>query len=143
MAFTPLLVGLATQAQADATADFIRENFLAPAGLRTTLVETVEQWDCPNGWAPLQWIAVTGLRRYGHSALADKIMQRWVAMVKRTYRQTGLIYEKYNVETGSIGTGGEYGPQTGFGWTNGVTADFIDSGAAMDRPPAHCSILNR
>jgi alpha,alpha-trehalase len=124
---TPLLVGLATQAQADATAQYVRDKYLAPGGLRTTLTATSQQWDMPNGWAPLQWIAVTGLRRYGHAELAREISRRWVTTVEQTYRQTGLIYEKYDVETGAIGAGGEYAPQTGFGWTNGVTADFIDS----------------
>jgi alpha,alpha-trehalase len=126
-ALTPLLVGLATQAQADATAKYVGSHFLAPGGLRTTLVTTGEQWDMPNGWAPLQWIAVTGLRLYGHGDLADEIARRWVATVDRTYRRSGLLYEKYDVEACTFGAGGEYAPQTGFGWTNGVTADFLDS----------------
>ncbi|MEJ6011170.1 alpha,alpha-trehalase TreF [Novosphingobium aquae] len=126
-ALTPLLVGLATQSQAEATARYVRENYLAPGGLRTTLVASGEQWDQPNGWAPLQWIAVTGLSRYGHEDLALEIARRWVDTVDQNYQQSGLIYEKYDVEAGAIGAGGEYAPQTGFGWTNGVTADFLDS----------------
>lgn len=122
----PLLVGLATQEQADASARVVRERLLAPGGLRTTTVESWQQWDSPNGWAPLQWIAVAGLAHYGHDALAREIAKRWVATVSRTYRKTGLFYEKYNVENGTIGAGGEYAPQHGFGWTNGVTADFIE-----------------
>lgn len=124
---TPLLVGIASQEQADRSSDYYRDAYLAPGGLRTTLIETGEQWDSPNGWAPLQWIAVTGLRRYGHEQLAVEIMRRWIATVDRAYRSTGLIHEKYDVEAGSIGGGGEYAGQTGFGWTNGVTADFIDT----------------
>jgi alpha,alpha-trehalase len=118
---------MATQAQADATAEYISRHYLAPGGLRTTLVSTGEQWDMPNGWAPLQWIAVTGLRRYGHDALASEIARRWVATVDQTYRRSGLLYEKYDVEACMSGAGGEYAPQTGFGWTNGVTADFLDT----------------
>jgi alpha,alpha-trehalase len=126
-ALAPLLVGVATQAQADATARYVRDKYLAPGGLRTTLLATSEQWDMPNGWAPLQWIAVAGLRRYGHDQLAREIAERWVTTVNETYRRSGLIYEKYDVEAGAIGAGGEYAPQTGFGWTNGVTTDFIDT----------------
>lgn len=126
-ALTPLLVGVATQSQADRTARFVRNHYVAPGGLRTTLLNSGEQWDHPNGWAPLQWIAVTGLRQHGHDALAHEIAVRWVATVEQTYAKTGLIYEKYDVEAGAIGAGGEYAPQTGFGWTNGVTADFIDT----------------
>jgi alpha,alpha-trehalase len=126
-ALTPLLVRIATQAEADRTAQLVQDRYLAPGGLRTTLVRSGEQWDQPNGWAPLQWIAVTGLRQYGHDALAHEIAVRWIATVEQTYARTGLIYEKYDVEAGAIGAGGEYAPQTGFGWTNGVTAKFIDT----------------
>lgn len=125
-ALAPLLSGVADRSQADATAKLVEEQLLAPGGLRTTLVQSGEQWDWPNGWAPLQWIAVAGLRRYEHVALAQEISQRWLATVEAAYRQTGLLFEKYDVETGMVGSGGEYAPQVGFGWTNGVTADFFD-----------------
>ena len=125
-ALAPLLAGLATQEQADATATVTREQLLARGGLRTTLIESGQQWDSPNGWAPLQWIAVAGLRRYGHDGLAKEIATRWIETVDATYARTGLLYEKYNVEVPSVGGGGEYAPQIGFGWTNGVTGDLID-----------------
>ena len=33
-------------------------------GMATTLVSSGQQWDQPNGWAPLQWIAaILGLRQ--------------------------------------------------------------------------------
>jgi alpha,alpha-trehalase len=125
-AFAPLLAGVATQRQADATAKLTCDTLLAPGGLRTTLIENGQQWDRPNGWAPLQWIAVAGLRRYGHDGLARDIAGRWIATVNATYARTGLVYEKYDIEASAIGRGGEYEPQVGFGWTNGVTADLID-----------------
>ena len=131
-ALAPLLAGVATRAQADATADFVADHLLAPGGLRTTLVRSGEQWDSPNGWAPLQWIAVAGLRRYGHAATARTLAERWVATVEAAYARTGLIFEKYDVEARTFGGGGEYEPQVGFGWTNGVTADLID-GLMQDR----------
>ncbi|SEH19674.1 alpha,alpha-trehalase [Sphingopyxis sp. YR583] len=122
----PLLVGAATQAQADATAKAVEDDLLASGGLNTTLARSGQQWDRPNGWAPLQWIAVAGLRNYGHDALARDIAERWVHTVGETFARTGLLFEKYDVETPGAGGGGEYDTQTGFGWTNGVTADFID-----------------
>lgn len=125
-ALAPLLAGLATQDQADATACFVTDRLLATGGLRTTLIESGQQWDWPNGWAPLQWIGVMGLRQYGHEQLARTLAERWVRTVETAYSLSGLLYEKYNVETGAIGEGGEYELQTGFGWTNGVTADFLD-----------------
>lgn len=122
----PLLVGLATQYQADAVARFIKAYYLAPGGLRTTLVHSAEQWDSPNGWAPLNWIAVKGLARYGYDDLAREIALRWISTVNSIFQRTTLIFEKYDIEGCSAGSGGEYISQTGFGWTNGVTAEFID-----------------
>ena len=81
-----------------------------------------QQWDAPNGWAPLQWIAVEGLRAYGFDALAKEIATRWVRKTIVGYKQTAELVEKYDVTTtgGDAGRGGEYATQIGFGWTNGV-----------------------
>lgn len=116
----PLFVGVASRVQADAVAGTVRHRLLKQNGLATTLIESGQQWDAPNGWAPLQWMAVVGLRRYGHEALAKDIAQRWLGTVERFYAATGRLLEKYNVETDLPGGGGEYLAQDGFGWTNGV-----------------------
>ncbi|HRD82696.1 MAG TPA: trehalase family glycosidase, partial [Saprospiraceae bacterium] len=87
----------------------------------TTLTQTGQQWDAPNGWAPLQWITIQGLRQYGQTALADDIRNRWVALNEKVYRNTGKMVEKYNVMDMTLDAGGgEYPVQDGFGWTNGV-----------------------
>ena len=116
----PLFTGVASPAQAAAVARTTRARLLAPGGLRTTTLATGEQWDAPNGWAPLQWIAVDGLERYGEHALARTIAARFVGTAARTYAQTGKMLEKYDVEQARPGGGGEYPTQDGFGWTNGV-----------------------
>lgn len=116
----PLFVGAASKAQAASVAKAARGELLAPGGLRTTTRQTGQQWDAPNGWAPLQWVAVSGLRRYGEQALAAEISRRWLATVEREYRASGKILEKYDVEEAKAGGGGEYPLQDGFGWTNGV-----------------------
>jgi alpha,alpha-trehalase len=116
----PLFAGLASPREAARTADTVRARLLAPGGLRTTLSRTGLQWDAPNGWAPLQWLAVSGLRRYGEGALADTIACRWQATVSRNYRASGRLLEKYDIEESKPGGGGEYPLQDGFGWTNGV-----------------------
>lgn len=120
----PLFAGLATTGRAARTAAALRQ-LLRPGGLMTTLSDSGQQWDAPNGWAPLQWIAITGLRRYGETELADLIADRWVAMVEATYAATGQLLEKYDVVACSAGSGGEYGTETGFGWTNGVTLELL------------------
>ena len=122
----PLFFGVATEDQAERTAEFTLTHLLAPGGLLSTPLETGEQWDAPNGWAPLQWIAVNGFRDYGNNALAEEIAARWLATVSRTYCETGKLVEKYDVTEVKPGGGGEYPLQDGFGWTNGVTLALLD-----------------
>lgn len=125
MAF-PLCTGIANQAQADSVARLLRRDFLKSGGLVTTLVENGQQWDSPNGWAPLQWVAIQGLRRYGHTELADEIKRRWVATNLKVYESKQKLIEKYDVVNKSgLGGGGEYPLQDGFGWTNGVLAALL------------------
>ncbi len=120
-AVVPLFCGMASEEQASAVAATLEERFLHPGGLVTTLTESGEQWDYPNGWAPLHWMAVIGLRRYGHDALAERIAGRWLDCNRQVFDRTGLMLEKYDVTGGSgVGGGGEYPLQYGFGWTNGV-----------------------
>src|SRR6202041_2625950 len=75
----PLFLGVSTAAQAQTVAGTVSGKLLQAGGLATTLVNTGQQWDAPNGWAPLQWIAVMGLRDYGYSTLAEAIATGWVA----------------------------------------------------------------
>ena len=125
-ALYPLFVGLATPEQAAHMSALTQAQLLAPGGLRTTSVNTGQQWDSPNGWAPLQWVGVQGLRRYGHDRLAEQIAMRWLHTVDRVYGETGKMLEKYDIETQRPGGGGEYPLQDGFGWTNGVTRVLLD-----------------
>ena len=123
----PLFVGLAEERQAAAVGAVVAERFLAPGGVRTSLKTTGQQWDNPNGWAPLHWIAIKGLRDYGHDELAREIARRWLEAGRRVYRQTGKIVEKYNVvDTTLQAGGGEYENQDGFGWSNGVFARILE-----------------
>jgi alpha,alpha-trehalase len=122
----PLFVGLASATQASAVAKTVARDLLKPGGIVTTMRDTGQQWDAPNGWAPLQWIAVAGLRQTGSVALAAVIACRWIANVNALYRQSGKLVEKYDViHAGRSGGGGEYPTQDGFGWTNGVTRKLI------------------
>lgn len=124
--FYPLFTGATDERQAHTVAQKAWDVLLAPGGLRTTTVRTGQQWDTPNGWAPLQWIAVSGLRRYGEDALAAEISKRWLATVEREYQASGKMLEKYDVEEAKAGGGGEYPTQDGFGWTNGVTRALME-----------------
>jgi alpha,alpha-trehalase len=122
----PLFVSMASKPQATAVAGTTARELLKAGGIVTTTVETGQQWDSPNGWAPLQWIAVSGLRGYGEASLAATIACRWIANVNEVYRESGKLVEKYDVvTTGRSGGGGEYPLQDGFGWTNGVVRKLL------------------
>ncbi len=123
----PLYAGAATQQQAERAAAWMQAHLLKPGGLLTTDVACGQQWDSPNGWAPLQWIAVQGLRRYGLHDLAEVLRTRWLASCETVFRATGKFVEKYNMlDPLAASGGGEYALQDGFGWSNGVYLDLSD-----------------
>ena len=120
-AAVPLYFGLATPEQARSVAARLERDFLRAGGFVTTTIASGQQWDAPNGWPPLQWLAMEGVRRYGHARLADTARSRWLALNRRTYAATGKMTEKYDVvDPAREAGGGEYPTQDGFGWTNGV-----------------------
>ena len=117
----PLFTAAASQSQASSVAQAVTRLLLKNGGIVTTTVDTGQQWDAPNGWPPLQWIGVAGLRQYGNAALARVVACRWMLSVNRVYTANGKLVEKYDVvNSGRQGGGGEYPLQDGFGWTNGV-----------------------
>jgi alpha,alpha-trehalase len=117
----PLFVQLANADQAKQVATTIQKKFLQAGGLTSTLETTGQQWDAPNGWAPLQWTTIAGLEYYGYDALAGEIARRWIRLNAEVFKRTGKLMEIYNVvNTNLEAGGGEYAGQDGFGWTNGV-----------------------
>lgn len=117
----PLFFEVATPQQAKAVEKTLRDKFLKPGGLTTTLLHSGQQWDAPNGWAPLQWIAYRGLLNYGLEEFANQIKSSWIDVNLKVYTNTGKMTEKYDVwSKDGEASGGEYPNQDGFGWTNGV-----------------------
>lgn len=115
----PLFAGTASPDEARTMVPVLMDTFLRPGGLITTLVATGEQWDAPNGWAPLQHLSIVGLERYGFHKEAGEIAARWMHTIEVVFAKTGTLLEKYNVEHPDlIAGGGEYPVQDGFGWTN-------------------------
>ena len=113
-----------------------------PGGIATTLVVSGQQWDHPNGWAPLQWIAVVGLKNYNEVQLAEAIAIRWSCENIDGYHMSRILVEKYNLMNGSAGGGGEYAVQVGFGWTNGVLRALASMYPTLSRfSPQLCGTL--
>ena len=120
--FYPLWAGLATQEEAAAVAANL-PLFERDGGLQTSGRVSGNQWDAPFGWAPLQIIAIQGLRRYGFHAEAERLSLKFLSMVLRDFDQHRVIKEKYNVVEGKsdLGAGVRFGytsNEIGFGWTN-------------------------
>jgi alpha,alpha-trehalase len=135
-AAAPLYFGVATPEQGRAVAERLGRDFLKPGGFATTTIASGQQWDAPNGWPPLQWMAMQGARRYGRAGLADSARARWLALNRRTYLATGKMTEKYDVvDLNRPAGGGEYPTQDGFGWSNGVGLALWAQEAAAARLP--------
>ena len=123
---TPLFFNIAAAEQAKRVAAVVKEKFVKTGGVVATLETTGQQWDAPNGWAPLQWMTIVGLENYGHNDLAAEIAERWIRLNTDVFKRTGKLMEKYNVvDTHLEAGGGEYPGQDGFGWTNGVLLALI------------------
>jgi alpha,alpha-trehalase len=136
-AAAPLYFGLATPEQARAVAARLERDFLKPGGFVTTLIASGQQWDAPNGWPPLQWLVMQGVRHYGRADVADTAAARWLALNRRVYRATGKMMEKYDVvDLSRRAGGGEYPTQDGFGWTNGVALALMAQQRAGVQPSA-------
>jgi len=123
----PLFVQLAPRHRGLSTLAVAESSLLDVGGLETSQFKTGQQWDAPNGWAPLHWIAVRAGRHYGRADLAEAIGSRFLADVQAEYDAEQKLVEKYLVDGSGIGGGGgEYPLQDGFGWTNGVTLKLLD-----------------
>ncbi|HEY8793303.1 MAG TPA: alpha,alpha-trehalase TreF [Gemmatimonadaceae bacterium] len=132
---TLLYFGLATPEQGRAASARLARDFLSPGGFVTTRIASGQQWDAPNGWPPLEWLAIEGARCYGRTDVADTARARWLALDRRVYRATGKMTEKYDVmDSTRVAGGGEYPTQDGFGWTNGVALAL--STGRLERAPA-------
>jgi alpha,alpha-trehalase len=139
-AYYPLWAGLADEHQAAKLVKSLKR-FERKGGLATTDAPVVgalvpgampTQWAYPNGWAPLHFIAVKGLQRYGYHEDARRIAAKWLRTNLNWFNKNHVFLEKYNVvQPDKPPAKGVYPSQTGFGWTNAVferfCREFIDT----------------
>lgn len=116
---------------------------LLAAGIATSLRETGQQWDFPNAWPPLQHMIIEGLastKSHQGKTMAMSIARRWLSSNYASFQAVGKMIEKYNAQyCGQEGFGGEYNPQTGFGWTNGVVLSLLQEYGWPADLPIGCS----
>jgi alpha,alpha-trehalase len=145
--FVPLWAGLATSEQAKKAVQLLKK-FETDYGLAITAKESLakpidlskiqkryhpamneilepKQWDYPNIWAPLEYLAVIGLLRYGFVDDAKRIMEKSVKANAAIFRKYGTFLEKIDGLTGDKTGSYHYELQPGFGWTNGVFHRYI------------------
>ena len=135
--FYPLWAGFATKEEAER----IEKNlplFEREGGLQTSTNVSGNQWDSPFGWAPLQLIAVEGLRRYGYGQDAERISMEFLSLVRREFLKEGYIVEKYDVVHGGSNVApnihfGYSANQAGFGWTNAAFTTLYDQLTPADQ----------
>ena len=125
--YYPLWAGLATPEQAAAVARNLPV-FEQPGGLAMSPENSGVQWDYPYGWAPVQLLAIQGLRRYGFNVEADRLSHKFLSTVMENFQRDGTIREKYNVVTRSSESQVAAGYQAnviGFGWTNAAFLELL------------------
>jgi alpha,alpha-trehalase len=134
--FYPMWAGIASKEQAAREAKNLAL-FEKVGGLQTSTEVSGNQWDSPFGWAPLEMIAVEGLRRYGYEADAERISMKFLSLIKREYERVGFIVEKYDVVNGGSSVSaihfGYSANQVGFGWTNAAFLELLDGLTKEDR----------
>ena len=135
--YYPLWAGLASREQADRLVRNLAQ-FDEPGGLATSTTTSGDQWDAPFGWAPLEWIVVEGLRRYGYGREAERISKQFLSLALDQYRKHGTLMEKYDVvdRRSNVARNLLYGyrsNEAGFGWTNATFTSLLDAMAPADR----------
>ncbi len=139
-AYYPMWAGMVTEGQAARLVDNLKR-FDRQGGLTTTMRPIIDmsifgslktQWAYPNGWAPLHFFVVEGLRRYGYHETAKRIALKWIETNTAWHKRHGVFLEKYNVvHRTKPPVEGVYPSQVGFGWTNAVfeyfCREFIDN----------------
>ena len=135
--FYPLWAGIADAKQAARVVANLHF-FERAGGLQTSINESGNQWDAPFGWAPMQLIAVRGLRRYGYTKEADRITANFLSMILKDFLEHNTIVEKYDVirRSSQLGEGIKFGyaaNQIGFGWTNATFTSLFAESPAFTR----------
>ena len=129
--FYPLWAGFASKGSKPRGWREIFRSSRRPSGLQSSTFHSGDQWDAPFGWAPLQWIAVEGLRRYGFTAEANRISEKFLGLMLQEFEKRGTLLEKYDVvrRGTDVSSRIHYGyrsNEAGFGWSNAVFTALYD-----------------
>jgi alpha,alpha-trehalase len=139
--YFPMWAGIASDDQAESMVRALKR-FENKGGLAATDALPVgqvvmgavpTQWAYPNGWAPLHFIVIKALERYGYHKEARRVAIKWLKTNLSWFNEQGVFLEKYNVANpDKPPVKGVYPSQTGFGWTNAIFERFCQE--YVDRP---------
>ena len=127
--YYPLYFGMANAEEAKAAKDMLRlieTDWGTVTSVRCDDVRGTFQWGYPNGWPPMQQIIVGGLLRYGYREDAERIASKFLALIERSFKETGHLWEKYDVVKGSAEALAEYDTPAMLGWTYGTYRVFSE-----------------
>ncbi|XP_022159986.1 trehalase-like isoform X2 [Myzus persicae] len=124
------------KAVASSVLGYLRDNHIIEAdytvnfnGTPSSLYNSSQQWDFPNAWPPLQAFIIQGLDKTNQKLaqqVAFRLAEVWLRSNYKSFSEKSMMFEKYDVlASGETGGGGEYTPQTGFGWTNGLVFELL------------------
>jgi alpha,alpha-trehalase len=147
--FFPMWAGLDDEETAEMVMKHLPK-FEYDGGLSTTAAKPhvkmamPTQWAYPNGWAPLQLVAVEAMERYGYQPDAERVGRKWINNNLTRFEEHGEFIEKYNVvNIHSEPTEGVYPGQVGFGWTNAVFVRLCKTVLSSEELPAITSVHRR
>lgn len=125
-ALYPLFVGLATGEQAESLIELLNKLEMKHGISATENTDNLLglQWDYPNGWPCLQFIAVKALTDYGYVEEAKRIAKKFICVVEENFIKTSQLWEKYDIITGEISASKEYATPPMLGWTGGTYLYF-------------------
>jgi len=119
----PMFVGMSDGIKGE---EKLIKDMLLPYGVACSIKGDYKfslQWDYPNIWAPLQYVAFRACKNYGLESMAEEIARRYIKLIEECFCETGNFWEKYDGNNGKVANQ-DYEAPTMMGWTAGVYLKF-------------------
>jgi len=117
-----------------------------PGGIPASMVNTSQQWDFPTTFSSIVSLTIDSLsatKNEHAERAAEQLALKWIASNYCGWLSNAShpMFEKFDVlYRGVQGSGGEYQPQVGFGWTNGVAIKLLSKFGAIAKAPTSCTV---
>ena len=90
--------------------------------MSSLFTDSHHQWDGDNGWAPLHFFIIQGLKNYGYHKDAQRIAVTIANTYSEVFNKEGVFLERVDVakQARPVEDGQKYPVQEGFLWTNSI-----------------------